>query len=45
MNDIYAGEGVAVIDPHGDLAEDIRIDGRFIPIPRDNLQNLSHFQD
>jgi energy-coupling factor transporter ATP-binding protein EcfA2 len=23
MSDIYAGEGVAVIDPHGDLAEDI----------------------
>jgi energy-coupling factor transporter ATP-binding protein EcfA2 len=23
MGDIYAGEGVAVIDPHGDLAEDI----------------------
>ncbi len=23
MTDIYAGEGVAVIDPHGDLAEDI----------------------
>jgi len=23
MADIYAGEGVAVIDPHGDLAEDI----------------------
>ncbi len=23
MEDIYAGEGVAVIDPHGDLAEDV----------------------
>ena len=23
MDDIYAGEGVAVIDPHGDLATDI----------------------
>ena len=23
MGDIYAGEGVVVIDPHGDLAEDI----------------------
>ncbi len=23
MGDIYAGEGVAIIDPHGDLAEDI----------------------
>ena len=23
MGDIHAGEGVAVIDPHGDLAEDI----------------------
>jgi hypothetical protein len=23
MSDIYAGEGIAIIDPHGDLAEDI----------------------
>lgn len=23
MGDIYAGEGVAIIDPHGDLAEDV----------------------
>lgn len=33
MNDIHAGEGVAVIDPHGDLAEDI-LDA--IPRPRIN---------
>ncbi len=37
MGDIYAGEGVAVIDPHGDLAEDI-LDA----IPRSRLNEVCY---
>ena len=37
MGDIYAGEGVAVIDPHGDLAEDI-LDA----IPRSRINDVCY---
>jgi energy-coupling factor transporter ATP-binding protein EcfA2 len=37
MGDIYAGEGVAVIDPHGDLAEDI-LDA----IPRSRIKEVCY---
>jgi len=37
MADIYAGEGVAVIDPHGDLAEDI-LDA----IPRSRINDVCY---
>ena len=37
MGDIYAGEGVAVIDPHGDLAEDI-LDA----IPRSRINEVCY---
>jgi RecA/RadA recombinase len=37
MNDIYAGEGVAVIDPHGDLAEEI-LDA----IPRSRINEVCY---
>jgi DNA helicase HerA-like ATPase len=37
MGDIYAGDGVAVIDPHGDLAEDI-LDA----IPRSRINEVCY---
>jgi hypothetical protein len=37
MGDIYAGEGVAVIDPHGDLADDI-LDA----IPRSRINEVCY---
>ncbi len=37
MGDIYAGEGVAVIDPHGNLAEDI-LDA----IPRSRINEVCY---
>jgi hypothetical protein len=37
MGDIHAGEGVAVIDPHGDLAEDI-LDA----IPRSRINDVCY---
>jgi type IV secretory pathway TraG/TraD family ATPase VirD4 len=37
MSDIYAGEGVAVLDPHGDLAEDI-LDA----IPRSRINDVCY---
>jgi len=37
MGDIYAGEGVTIIDPHGDLAEDI-LDA----IPRHRINEVSY---
>src|SRR6202051_1499439 len=37
MSDIVAGEGVAVIDPHGDLAEDI-LDA----IPRSRINDVCY---
>ncbi len=37
MGDIYAGEGVAVIDPHGDLAEDI-LDA----VPRSRINDVCY---
>jgi hypothetical protein len=37
MGDIYAGDGVAVIDPHGDLAEDI-LDA----VPRSRLNEVCY---
>jgi hypothetical protein len=37
MGDIYAGEGVAIVDPHGDLAEDI-LDA----IPRSRINDVCY---
>ena len=37
LSDIYAGEGIAVIDPHGDLAEDI-LDA----IPRSRINEVCY---
>jgi Type IV secretion-system coupling protein DNA-binding domain len=37
MSDIYAGEGVAIVDPHGDLAEDI-LDA----IPRSRINDVCY---
>ena len=37
IGDIYAGEGVAVLDPHGDLAEDI-LDA----IPRSRINDVCY---
>src|SRR5918912_2167734 len=37
LNDIYAGEGTAVIDPHGDLADDI-----LNAIPRSRINDVCY---